>query len=55
MTVEITPEPGPAEREAILAALAEEAGRAPSPWAQALLPGREEEPPREEPVSAEPS
>jgi hypothetical protein len=43
MSVQITPEPGEAERKAILAALAaEEAEHADSKWAAALLPAREE-------------
>jgi hypothetical protein len=52
MAYEITPEPDEDEREAILAALAEEAGPPPSPWAQALLPGREDERSHEEPGSS---
>ena len=45
MPVQITPEPGEAERKAILAALAaEEKGqRATSEWAAALLPVRDKE------------
>jgi hypothetical protein len=45
--VEITPEPDEAEREAILAALAEEGadGPAVSPWAAALLPGHDDDEP----------
>jgi hypothetical protein len=48
MTWEISPEPDPAERAAILAALAAEEGEqsALSPWADALLPARD--PPGEE-------
>jgi len=47
--LEITPEPDPLEREAILAALAAEDAqeRPASPWAEALLPsrgGEEDEP-----------
>jgi hypothetical protein len=43
MDLEITPEPSEAERAAIEAALtAEVAEEAPSPWAEALLPGRQE-------------
>jgi hypothetical protein len=43
---EITPEPDKAEREAILAALEEEADQPPaSAWAEALLPDRGEEEP----------
>jgi hypothetical protein len=44
--VEITPEPGEEERQAIMAALEEEAriGRPPTPWRQAGLgPGPEED------------
>jgi hypothetical protein len=42
MEIEIAPEPDEHEREAIIAALAEEASEAPvdSPWAQALRPER---------------
>jgi hypothetical protein len=45
MDLEITPEPDEHEREAILAALAEEVSEAPvdSPWAQALRPERGDE------------
>jgi hypothetical protein len=44
-TVEITPEPGDAERRAILAALADEEAerRRVSEWAAASLPGRDPE------------
>ena len=50
MSVRITPEPGAAEREAILAALAaERAERAEQPpdseWAAALLPAHDEDEP----------
>ncbi len=43
--VEILPHPDEAVRKAILAALAAEDAeqRPPSPWAEALLPGRGEE------------
>jgi len=48
MNVEISPEPDEGEREAILAALADDAGEPEplSPWVQAVLPERagEEEP-----------
>ncbi len=46
MELEITPEPSEEERRAIAAALAEEETdqNADSPWAQALLPGREDGP-----------
>ena len=42
VSVRITPEPGDAEREAILAALAAEEADRPdaSGWAEALLPAR---------------
>jgi hypothetical protein len=45
MSVEITPEPGEAERKAILAALAAEEAEnaAVSAWAAALLPARDED------------
>ena len=45
VSVQITPEPGAAEREAILAALAAEEAEQPgaSEWAAALLPAREDE------------
>ncbi len=44
-TTQITPEPGEAERKAILAALAEEEAEQPavSQWAAAVLPAREDE------------
>jgi hypothetical protein len=43
--LEITPEPSTAEREAIEAALAEDAHRdLPSPWADRLLPAPDGEP-----------
>jgi hypothetical protein len=44
MPLEITPEPDDAERRAILIALAADQAEqpAPSPWAAALLPSREE-------------
>jgi hypothetical protein len=44
VAVEITPEPGEAERKAILAALAEEDADRPaaSAWAEALLPGHDD-------------
>jgi len=47
MSIEITPEPGEQEREAILAALAAEAAErtAPSEWVAALLPERDEKEP----------
>jgi hypothetical protein len=47
MPLEITPEPGETERQAILAALAaEEAEQSPtSEWAAALLPARNDEEP----------
>jgi hypothetical protein len=47
MSVRITPEPGEAERKAILAALAAEEAEqaAASEWAGALLPARDEEQP----------
>jgi hypothetical protein len=42
--LEITPQPTEEERAAILAALAEDAEEdRPSPWAQELLPGREDD------------
>ena len=45
MSVRITPEPGEAEREAILEALAagEAAGSGTSRWAAALLPAHDDE------------
>ncbi len=45
MELEITPEPDEQERRAILAALAAEEGTAAveSPWAQALLPRRDDD------------
>ena len=47
MSVRITPEPGEAEREAILAALAAADAEQPahSEWAAALLPARDGEEP----------
>jgi hypothetical protein len=45
MDLEITPEPSEAERAAIEAALAAEVAEKPgSPWPQALLPQREQQP-----------
>jgi hypothetical protein len=46
MSVEITPEPGDAERKAILTALAAEEAEQPraSEWAAALLPARDDDP-----------
>jgi len=46
MSVDITPEPGDAERKAILAALAAEEAEQPgaSEWAAALLPARDDDP-----------
>jgi hypothetical protein len=45
--LEITPEPGDAERKAILAALADEEDEQPAgpPWKAALLPSRGDEEP----------
>jgi hypothetical protein len=44
VSVQITPEPNEAEREAILAALAEEAVQpGASEWATALLPARDDD------------
>jgi hypothetical protein len=41
MELEITPEPTEEERAAIEAALAQDALRAPSAWAEAVLPRRD--------------
>jgi hypothetical protein len=42
MALEITPEPSEEERAAIAAALGGEGEAMPSPWADAVLPEREE-------------
>jgi hypothetical protein len=44
MKLEITPQPSEEERAAIEAALAEDVGERSSPWADALLPPREDAP-----------
>ena len=46
MSIEITPEPGDAERKAVLAALAAEEAEQPraSEWGAALLPARDDDP-----------